>query len=133
MSASGKIFIREIIDSKRWEEIREDFYSYINRWSDEWNILQVYEYDNFLNTKKKVLIVYKGDSPSGYGDGAYLVFPEFYSIESEIEDLKEILEACEMDKSEIEKEIRKKYGWYFEFKEKFLPLLGKPFEYEIWT
>ena len=133
MGASGKILIREITNPERWEKVKDEFYSYINRWSDGWDILQVYEYDNFLNTGKKVLIVYKGDCPSGYGNGAYLVFPEYYFTESEIENFREILEASGVDKDEIEKRVRQKYGWYFEFKEKFLPLLGEPFEYEIWT
>ena len=124
MGSAGFIYMREIKDEKKWEELKEEFYRYVKKYAQ---YCQVYEYDNFLGTGKRVLIVYKGDSPCGYGDDCYYIFPEF-----EVDDYIEILEACEYSEEEIRNKVEEKFPWLKEW-ERFSDIFGPPFKYEIWT
>jgi len=131
MGSQGYVLIREIKDREKWEEIKEEFYGYIKRYSE--NELQIYEYDNFIDSNKKVIVIYKGDCPSQYGSYAYLVFPELFDIDKEVEEYKEIMKEIYNDNKKVEKLTKEKYKYYFEFKDKFLKVFGKYYIYKIWT
>jgi len=129
MGSEGYILVREIENIELWEEKKEEFYEYIKKYGK----LNVYVYDNFMDSGKKVLIVYKGDCPADYGFDSYLVFPELFDIDKEIEEYKEILLITGIDEQEVEQKTKEKFSYYFEFMAKFAPMFGKPFKYKIWT
>ncbi len=125
MGVDGRIYIREIVDKKGWELLRHDFYEYVNRHGD---YIQVYEYKDFLG--KHVILVYRGDSPTSYGDDFYLVFPELSSrVGWEEDDLK----ALGYEGEKLTQKLYEELPWYAEWKEKFERLFGEPYEFEVWT